>query len=210
MKNTIAFEVYGDLALFTDPSMGNQDTKVTYPVPTYGALVGVCESIYWQPTFYWVIDEVRIMAPIATWNMTTSGQDPRTGKHKLFENNFLYKPRYQVRAHFEWDSSRVDLTKDRISGKHYSILKRYLSKGGKLPAYLGASECCIYVNECEFGTGEGDTMISMGKCHLELCTIVQIYAKHQKQRHPLWWNLIMQNGIIQYIHPEECSIKIAA
>lgn len=209
MKNTIEFEVYGDLALFTDPSMGNKDTRVTYPVPTYGVLVGVSESIYWQPTFYWVIDAVRVMAPIATYTMATSGQDPRTGKRKILENNFLYEPRYQVRAHFEWDLSRTDLAKDRISGKHYSILKRYLDKGGKLPVCLGVSECCADVDECEFGTGEG-YYDKHGKMSLGIMCHSTDYAKSQQQRYPLWWNPVMENGIIKYIRPEECSIRIAA
>ena len=59
-KNSIIFSLKGRRALFTDPVSRMGGEKFTYQVPTYQALKGVLESIYWKPTFVWVVDKVRI------------------------------------------------------------------------------------------------------------------------------------------------------
>ncbi|MBP2058981.1 CRISPR-associated protein Cas5d [Lactobacillus colini] len=63
-KTTFYFRAWGDWALFTDPIMKLSGEKFTYPVPTYQALKGICESIYWKPTIVIYVDKVRIMNPI--------------------------------------------------------------------------------------------------------------------------------------------------
>lgn len=65
-KNAIEYKVYGKYALFTDPLTKTGGEKLSYQVPTYQALKGITESIYWKPTFTWVIDECRVMHPIRT------------------------------------------------------------------------------------------------------------------------------------------------
>ena len=65
-KNSIEFRLTGRMALFTDPLTNVGGEKLTYPVPTYQALCGIAESIYWKPTFYWIIDSVRIINPVKT------------------------------------------------------------------------------------------------------------------------------------------------
>lgn len=66
MKNQIEFQVYGRYARFTDPMSNVGGEKCSYHVPTYEALKGIAKSIYWKPTFIWVIDEVRVMKRIKT------------------------------------------------------------------------------------------------------------------------------------------------
>lgn len=66
MRNQIEFEVSGNYALFTDPLTKLGGEKLSYQIPTYQALKGIVESIYWKPTLIWIIDEVRIMNPIQT------------------------------------------------------------------------------------------------------------------------------------------------
>lgn len=63
-RNTIEYIVRGKNALFTDPITKTGGEKFSYQVPTYEALKGITESIYWKPTFTWIIDEVRILMPI--------------------------------------------------------------------------------------------------------------------------------------------------
>lgn len=62
-ENAIEYKVYGKYALFTDPLTKTGGEKLSYQVPTYQALKGITESIYWKPTFTWVIDECRVMHP---------------------------------------------------------------------------------------------------------------------------------------------------
>lgn len=50
MRNEIQFKVYGRMALFTDPITKLGGEKSSYPIPTYQAMKGIVESIYWKPT----------------------------------------------------------------------------------------------------------------------------------------------------------------
>ena len=58
-RNTIEFEVYGPYALFSDPVMRVGGEKTSYHIPTYEALRGIVESIYWKPTIMWIVDAVN-------------------------------------------------------------------------------------------------------------------------------------------------------
>ena len=46
-RNTIEYQVYGDYALFADPVTRVGAEKSSYHIPTYEALKGITESIYW-------------------------------------------------------------------------------------------------------------------------------------------------------------------
>lgn len=55
MKNTrydniVEFQVTGDYALFSDPILRVGGEKCSYQVPTYEALKGILQSVYWKPT----------------------------------------------------------------------------------------------------------------------------------------------------------------
>ena len=65
-ENRIEFEVRGDYALFSDPITRVGGEKFSYQIPTYEALKGIVQSIYWKPTLIWVVDAVRVMNPIQT------------------------------------------------------------------------------------------------------------------------------------------------
>ena len=54
-RNTIEYIVRGKNALFTDPITKTGGEKFSYQVPTYEALKGITESLYWKPTFTWFI-----------------------------------------------------------------------------------------------------------------------------------------------------------
>lgn len=55
VRNTVEFCVSGRYALFSDPITRVGGEKLTYQVPTYQALKGILESVYWKPTLIWVI-----------------------------------------------------------------------------------------------------------------------------------------------------------
>ena len=50
-SNTITLHVWGRYALFSDPITRVGGEKISYPVPTYQAVKGILESVYWKPTF---------------------------------------------------------------------------------------------------------------------------------------------------------------
>ena len=112
-RRSIEFQVTGRYALFTDPLSKVGGEKYSYHVPTYEALKGIAKSIYWKPTLIWVIDEVRVMKRIRT---QTKGVKPLDlgGGNSLAIYTFLADVQYQVRAHFEWNDHRPELSDDRI------------------------------------------------------------------------------------------------
>lgn len=58
----VRLEVWGDYASFNRPEMKVE--RVSYEVMTPGAARGILEAIYWKPQFRWVVDRIRVLAPI--------------------------------------------------------------------------------------------------------------------------------------------------
>ena len=92
--NTIEYEVYGDYALFSDPVVRVGGEKTSYSIPTYEALRGITESIFWKPTISWVIDEIRVMNRIQT---ETKGIRPIKYKD-VYKRQVLYSSGRGCRA----------------------------------------------------------------------------------------------------------------
>jgi len=153
--NSLTYRVWGKYALFTDPLTRAGGEKCSYHIPTYEAIKGVTESIYWKPSFTWVIDKVRIMRPIRT---EAKNMKPIniSGGNTLATYTYLHEVCYEVSAHFEWNMLRDDLKADRIEKKHDEIANRMLKKGGRRDIFLGTRECQGYVEPCEFGTEASD------------------------------------------------------
>lgn len=153
-RNTVEFEVWGKYALFSDPITRVGGEKFSYQVPTYQALKGILESVYWKPTIVWVIDAVRIMQKIQT-----EGKGVRPikmgGGNELAYYTYLKDVRYQVLAHFEWNENRTGLQSDRNEHKHHHIARRSIEKGGRRDVFLGTRECQGYAGPCSFGSGDG-------------------------------------------------------
>ncbi|MEF2967718.1 type I-C CRISPR-associated protein Cas5c [Paenibacillus sp. M1] len=205
MRNSVQFEVCGDYALFTDPLTKLGGEKLSYQVPTYQAIKGIVESIYWKPTIIMIVDKVRIMNPI---RMESKGIRPIEygGGNTLANYTYLKDVRYQVMAHFEFNMNRPDLAHDRNEHKHHNIFMRCVQAGGRRDIFLGARECQGYVEPCEFGKGEG-FYDNYGDIHLGNMVHGINYPDEtgRNQLEVRLWNPVMKDGIIQFIRPEECT-----
>lgn len=205
IRNSVEFEVSGHYALFTDPLTKIGGEKLSYQVPTYQAIKGIVESVYWKPTIMIVVDAIRIMNPI---KMESKGIRPidYSGGNTLANYTYLKDVRYQVRCHFEFNINRPDLEFDRNEHKHHNILKRSIKAGGRRDIFLGARECQGYVEPCIFGEGDG-FYDEYGEIHLG--TMVHgINYPDETGRNLLeirLWNPVMKNGIIEFIRPEACT-----
>jgi len=205
MRNAIEFVVYGDYALFTDPLTKLGGEKLSYQVPTYEALKGISESIYWKPTLTMFVDEVRVMKAI---RMESKGIRPLEygGGNTLANYTYLRDVQYQVRAHFEFNLYRPDMAYDRNENKHHNIMKRSLQAGGRRDIFLGARECQAYVEPCVFG--EGDSFYD-GYGELHLGSMVHGINYPDEIGRNQWevrlWNPVMKDGIIPFIRPEQCT-----
>ncbi len=207
-RNSIEFRVWGRYALFTDPLTRIGGEKCSYHIPTYEALKGIAKSIYWKPTFIWVIDEVRVMRRIRT---ETKGVKPLEygGGNSLAIYTYLADVEYQVRAHFVWNEHRPELERDRVDGKHYNIACRMLERGGRQDIFLGTRDCQGYVEPCEFGSGNGH-YDDAGELAFGLMFHGFDYPDETGTNEMLYsrfWRPVMKNGVIRFLRPEKCTVR---
>lgn len=209
--NVVEFEVFGDLALFSDPIMRIGGEKCSYHIPTYEALKGIISSVYWKPTIVWYIDAVRVMNPICTESKGIRPIKYNEDKNDLSYYTYLRNCRYRVRAHFEWNMNRPELENDRNENKHHNIAKRMIEKGGRRDIFLGTRECQGYVIPCDFdeGCGAYDNIseLSFGLMYHGITYADEAYSEETKGKMTVnLWYPIMRNGIIEFLRPEECPI----
>lgn len=151
--------ISGDYACFTRPELKVE--RVSYDVPTPGALEGLIKSVYWKPAVRYVIDKIIVFNPIDFVNIRRNEvkdklnfssvkqqmKDPqkdiciyssesRTQRASMVLKNVLYG----VEFHFELTGLQ-STHEDESEEKHYNILKRRLEKGQcfRTPC-LGCSE----------------------------------------------------------------------
>lgn len=221
-RSSIEFRVWGRFALFTDPLTKIGGEKCSYHIPTYEALKGITKSIYWKPTFVWVIDAVRVMKRIRTQTKGTkplnyggvypSERNPSKKKEEPINTlsiyTFLADVEYQVKAHFEWNVHRPELADDRIETKHHIIAQRMLERGGRQDIFLGTRDCQGYVEPCEFASGQSHYDNSE-----ELAFGVMFHGfdypdeTGEAKLHARFWRPTMVDGVIRFSRPEECTIK---
>lgn len=154
-RNTVEFVVWGKYALFSDPITRVGGEKFSYQIPTYQALKGILESVYWKPTLIWYIDEVRVMNKIQTQSKGIRPIKYATSGNDLAYYTYLKDVCYQVRAHFDWNMNRKELIDDRNENKHHNVAKRMIERGGRRDIFLGTRECQGYVKPCVFGEDTG-------------------------------------------------------
>lgn len=206
MWNGIEFDLYGDYALFTNPLTRMGGEKSTYPIPTYSALQGIVESIYWKPSLIMMIDSVRVMKAI---QMESKGIRPINygGGNTLANYTYLRDVHYKVRAYFIFNPHRPDLKHDHNEEKHHNILKRSLKAGGRRDIFLGTRECQGYVEPTVFAEGVGayDKSVDM-----HLGTMVHGFdypdETGENEFNVRLWNPVMKKGVVKFIKPEQCTI----
>lgn len=208
-ENKIEFRVYGRRALFSDPINRVGGEKFSYQIPTYEALKGICESIYWKPTFTWVIDKVRVMQPIQTESVGIRPIE-YNGGNTLSYYTYLRNVEYHVEAHFEWNENRLSLAEDRNENKHFFIAKRMLERGGRRDIFLGTRECQAYVEPCTFGEGAGNydgiEELSFGFMFHGFTYPDGVVREEEKNKLTArFWHPVMKKGVIQFVRPEECD-----
>jgi CRISPR-associated protein Cas5d len=206
-ENKVEFKVKGKYALFTDPLTKIGGEKCSYHIPTYEALKGILSSVYWKPTIIWVIDHVRVIKRIRTQTRNAKPVE-YGGGNSLAIYTYLADVEYQVQAHFEWNMNREDMSKDRNENKHYYVAKRMIEKGGRRDIFLGARECQGYVEPCRFGECESD-YDNYGEIAFDLMFHGFDYPDElgKDELQARFWRPKMIDGKVDFIKPEECSIR---
>lgn len=205
-RNSIEFKVFGVNALFSDPITRIGGEKFSYQVPTYEAIKGIVESIYWKPSIIWIVDAIRVMNRIQTESkgiktLVMDGSKPSD----LSFYTYLRDVEYQVLAHFEFNEYYPELKQDWNENKHHNIAKRAVVKGGRRDIFLGTRECQGYVEPCTFGEGVG-FYDDYGE--IEFGPMFHGYDyPNETGCFELWkrlWRAKMDDGIIIFPNPAEC------
>jgi len=217
-SRTFSFALKGRRALFTDPVTRLGGEKMTYMYPTFQALKGITESIYWKPTFIWHIKRLRVLNRIQTESIGIrtilySGNKPSD----LSYYTYLRDVHYQVEVEFNWNYNRSDLAEDRDYRKHEAMFLRSLKKGGRRDIFLGTRECPGYVIPCEFGEGIGayDDIqeLSYGmQFHSfiypdESDNIIEKKGVQYADLKANLWRPTLRCGVIDFIPSEECPYQ---
>lgn len=139
--------VSGDYACFTRPEMKVE--RVSYDVPTPGAMEGLIKSVYWKPSVRYVIDKIVVFNPIefinirrnevkekVSFNAVKNRMNGGAAEPEIYTKEsinqrgamVLKNVRYGVEFHFEMTGIRSE-KEDEGEEKHYNILLRRLRNG---------------------------------------------------------------------------------
>lgn len=144
----VVVEVWGPAALFTRPEAKVE--RVSYPVMTPSAAVGVLEAIFWKPEFQWRIVAIEVLSPIVEGsvrrNETThllgmndalQGGKVDTAAHRTQRaSTFLKDVRYRVHAHVQRRDHATD-----PAAKYRDQFRRRVHRGACFAQpYLGTRE----------------------------------------------------------------------
>jgi CRISPR-associated protein Cas5d len=206
-------EFTGRKAMFTTPVSKYSIEKQSYCVPTYQALVGMIEALYWKPTFNIVIDKVRIINHI---DYETAGIKIMKGSMHVLEQydlchyKYLSNVRYRVLFHIAWDKDRDDMIQDRNAIKHWNIMMRSAKRGGRHSIHLGCSECPAnveYLRPEEFDSGVGyyDNFDDITFDNMFHSFDYQTGLK--TPRGYFVWNAKMHKGVIDFWHDKADELR---
>lgn len=136
----VVVQVSGERACFSDPTFLSE--RISYPIMTPSAAVGVLSAIYWKPQFRWVVEKVEVLAPVK-WDRIfrselqrrvsldsdagryTGDANVGTRRSTLFLRDVAYRIHTQPWVHPEADA-REGL---HLAQKHREILTRRVTKG---------------------------------------------------------------------------------
>lgn len=143
---SISLEVWGDYACFSRPEMKVE--RVSYDIMTPSAARGLLESVYWHPGMRWIVDRIRICAPIRFTNLrrnevnsTVSARLARTVMERQQGELFLDASkdiqqraamllrdvRYVIDAHFDMVPEKAAPGDN--AGKFQDIIRRRIRRG---------------------------------------------------------------------------------
>lgn len=154
----VVVQVWGDAALFTRPELKVE--RVSYPVMTPSAAIGVLESIYWKPQFRWRVVAIEVLSPIKQFtqrrNETTdiaSLADAASGKRRLdtvanrVQRNAvcLRDVAYRIHAHVELAGKA-----DKPEAAYRDQFRRRVTRGSCFSQpYLGVREFTAFFSDSD-------------------------------------------------------------
>lgn len=131
----------GPIACFTRPE--KKAHRISYDVPTPGALEGMLKSVYWKPAIRYVIDQIVVFNEICFQNIRRlfSSEEAASSDRETRTALALRNVRYGIAFHFEMTGINDD---EPNPSKQYNMILRRLRKGSyfRQPCF-GLSDCPV-------------------------------------------------------------------
>ncbi len=139
--------VEGDYAAYNRPELKVE--RVSYDVPTPGAIEGMLKSVYWKPAIRYVVDKIVVFNPIKFTNIRRNEVKDKVSYQNMLglmkgqdKDPCIYADasrsqraavvlkdvKYGIEFHFELTGLKSDNEADG-ENKHYNIIKRRLENG---------------------------------------------------------------------------------
>lgn len=199
--------VEGPLALFTMPEFNVE--RFTYDILTPSAAVNILKSIYWKPSFEYVVDKIAIYNPVEYLTVKTneiqnkidvytevksSGKATPLVISRTQRNNiYLKNVKYLICAHIEMTgmaSERGEETRSKETGIFYRKIKN--GQCFKQP-FLGTRECSVSVFR-EYNEQTDSNPLNITK-PLGIM-LHHIDYKENGEKVPIFFNAVIENGVL--------------
>ena len=194
----LVVEVWGDAALFTRPEARVE--RLTYPVMTPSAAVGILEAIFWKPEFIWQVVAIEVLAPIREGrvrrNETTHvvsregalrGERVNTADNRTQRaSTILLNVRYRIHAQVVLRPHATDTV-----AKYRDQFRRRVERGACFSRpYLGTREF-----PASFGVPSGVAPIAQS---MDLGVMLHSIAHGKDGRDPrsLWFTARLDGGVL--------------
>jgi CRISPR-associated protein Cas5d len=202
VKHSKVFEVRakGEIACFTRPEMKVE--RMSYEVMTPSAARGVLEAILWKPAIRWVIDEIRVGAPVQWLSFrrnevkhfvsTNAGHYFADERENRTQRNTvaLRDVDYLIRAHFLLTEQAGD--EENIT-KFEEMFHRRLQKGQHFhQPYLGCREFAAQVSPSAEGFRSIDPAVSR-----PLGLMFYDYDFRASSPRPLFFDARLESGVLK-------------
>lgn len=194
----VIVQVWGPGALFTRPEAKVE--RLTYPVMTPSAAVGVLEAIFWKPEFAWDIAAIEVLKPIKYGQIRRNETDRVVPLDAAMKGStvdtaadrtqrattYLQDVAYRIHAHV---APRPHATEP--VAKYRDQFRRRVTRGACFAQpYLGTKEFSSYF-------GESDESPSLDLT-IELGPMLHSIAYGEGGRNPRsrWFNAALVNGVM--------------
>ena len=210
---SILMEVWGPMACFTRPEMKTE--RVSYEVPTPGAVRGMIESVFFHPGLRWVPDRIWVLNRIQFMNVRRNEvkskvlasavlQEANGGKAgAIFTSEdiqqraamLLKDVRYVFEAHFEMT---VQANPSDNHGKFQDIVKRRLRRGACYSTpYFGCRECTAH-----FRLWEGGEIPAIDETRDLGYMLYDMDYSDPENIKPMFFRAVLKNGVLDLTEAE--------
>jgi len=195
----LVVQVWGPGALFTRPE--SKVERITYPVMTPSAAVGVLEAIFWKPEFRWDVVGIEVLKPIKLGSIrrnetsqvlsmgsALSGQVVDTvGSRTQRATTYLLDVAYRIHAHAVLHAHATEPV-----AKYRDQFRRRVARGASFSTpYLGTREFVAH-----FGPPDNCLPIAVTEdLGVMLHSITFGEGGHDPASH--WFQAQLENGLMR-------------